>query len=145
MQEPTAATPAEVWGLLAERLPFGEDGAVDWSQRPFAKRWPLRRLGRAGLLDLASSLVLPSSRCHVVEAGAERVAEGTVATALDRFLREESAAHRWLIDRRGRWVMELSADRVFAFEYVDVRNTKLLKRLQGIEAEWSRGGEASQP
>ncbi|MGE4141698.1 MAG: hypothetical protein AB7N76_13735 [Planctomycetota bacterium] len=139
---------AEVWSLVSESLLRLPDGGVDWSRRPFSKRWSTRRLGRSGVRALVAELVptLRRARCFALVAGEERARPSTLAAALEVALAEQrDGRHRWVIAEDGRWVLELrgydpaAGDGQLAFEGVSRRNTEMLKRLRTIEARM--GGE----
>jgi hypothetical protein len=129
-------TDVDPWTLLKEGLPFRDDGGVDWEQRPFAKRWSMRRMGKAGILVLIEQHVTLRARCYWLRSDAPGFEVASVTRALGEAARLDDA-HHWLIDTKGRWVAELSQDRIFTFEFVDDRNTKMLQRLRGLEDEWS--------
>lgn len=126
---------SEGWAEL-ERLEFREDGGIDWSRRPFAKRWSMRRLGKAGLLALIAEHVASSANCFHLTAVGDPV-EVELAAGVGVAWDDPEPRHHWLVHPGGRWLIELSADRTFTFEFTSARNTRMLKRLKALEAEWS--------
>jgi hypothetical protein len=135
VHELTALIESKGWAELS-RFVFGEDGAIDWTTRAFSKRWSMRRLGRAGLSELIAEHVAHRTECFSITPGEEPV-RTTVGGALRALPRGTLDAHRWLVSTQGRWIMELSAGRTFTFDFVDERDTKMLKRLRAVD--WSRG------
>jgi hypothetical protein len=124
------------------RLTFLLDGGVDWSQRPFAKRWSMRRLGRAGLIELIGEHVALRRECFRVDAGADEVQETTLQRALEGLPGGPLERHVWIVGARGRFLIELSVQGSFSFEFTDERDTKMLARLKAIGCRGSCGAGA---
>jgi len=121
-----------------QTLQFQDDGSIDWSERPFAKRWSLRRLGKTGLLELLAEHVALRAECFWVRPDAEPCAV-TLGAGVREALRDDAETHHWFVHVHGRWLIELSAQGTFTFEFTSARNTKLLRKLKGLEREWARG------
>jgi hypothetical protein len=131
--------PAAAFALLDEALPLGDDGGVEWSRRPFAKRWSLRRLGRAGLSSLLVEQAGAPGRCLVFAAGDPEAVDVATERALDAFESLDPTRPRQAIDARGRWICELAPDGTFTLDFVSRRDTAMLERLRAREREWGRG------
>jgi hypothetical protein len=104
------------WAGLKPLLRFRPEGGVDWTIRPFAKRWSYRKLGPAGIAELLESLVPLRNECWV--ATAEAVTPSRVREALSGLRTWDQASYRWWIDRGGRWLAELAPEGSFSFEFV---------------------------
>ena len=139
VNELAALIESQAWAELGQ-LVFGEDGAIDWKSRPFSKRWSMRRLGRAGLIELISEHVPLRGPCFSVTPGSEPV-RTTLGDALRALPRGTLDAHHWFVSTQGRWLIELTASGTFSFDFVDERHTKMLERLQRVEARWRRGSD----
>lgn len=126
----------EVWSLIQEELPFLSTGGVDWSRRSFSKRWSQRRLGWAGLSEVLQAAIPLQRRCYRVgppgeESRADEELEPeSLASALRELRRGEWDQHRWVIDAAGRWIVELAPSRILSLEFVQARDTRLIKRLR---------------
>jgi hypothetical protein len=124
VDELVALIESEGWVELG-RFVFSEQGSIDWTTRPFSKRWSMRRLGRAGLIELIEEHVARRQKCFAVTPGA-KPERTTVGAALQALPRGTLDAHHWLVSTQGRWIVELSASQMFTFDFVDERDTKLL-------------------
>lgn len=138
---------AEVWSLIQEELPFLPSGGVDWSRRSFSKRWSQRRLGWAGLSEVLQAAIPLQRRCFVVgaphaESSEDACQPQSLASALRELREGEWDEHRWVIDAAGRWIFELAPSRILSLEFVQARDTRLIKRLrEGTRSVRAAGGE----
>jgi hypothetical protein len=137
----------EVWSLIQEELPFLPTGGIDWSRRSFSKRWSQRRLGWAGLSEVLQAAISLQRRCFVVgppgdQSSIEDFEPQPLGSALRGLRQGEWGEHRWVIDAAGRWIFELAPSRTLSLEFVQVRDTRMIKRLrEGTRSVHSPGAE----
>ncbi|RMG08138.1 MAG: hypothetical protein D6731_22385 [Planctomycetota bacterium] len=105
------------WGGLEAPFAFSAAGGIDWSLRPFARRWSWRKLGHAAVGDLLGQFVSPKAPCRWVGAHGTRLL--SCADALGGLRAappyEEPS---WLLDPAGRWVVEFAPDGILTFEFL---------------------------
>jgi len=130
---------ADIWAALEEQLPFREEGGIDWERRYFAKRWSARRLGWAAIEQLLSEVIALARPCFALgEDRAQPGVETTLRAGLRAWRDEEGFA--WLVDKSGRWVLELDPEGIVSLEFVSRRSTRMVERLQKLERRWSGEG-----
>jgi hypothetical protein len=134
------AVPAEsVWDLLQETLAgAGTAEGIEWSTRPFSRRWRLQRLGWAGLSEVLTEVIDLRTWGYALTDDSEGELDPCrLSQALAALRRDESGQVSWFVAASGRFLLEWHPDSGrLSLEFVRVSNTRMLARLRAREAEW---------
>jgi hypothetical protein len=117
--------------FLEKKFSFKENGAIDWSLRPYSKSWSLQRLGFEGGVQLIESFISLKELCWWATSHSEEFQQKGIQEVLKRIAKTPYQEHHWLINTHQKWIIEISQDQRLSIEMLQGKAPELVPYKNG--------------
>lgn len=92
---------------------------LDWSNRPYAKKWYLPRRGRSGILGILNDMPLaPRDKVYVLRSDQEQIISNNVQMVFKNILKFlKTGTMLLIIPENGKWLIEFDLNGYLYFDY----------------------------